>query len=148
MARPRADVGKSHRVEENADVAFVIIDAEALLDDTFQIDAPPAHDAVEGAIGACLNDGGKFGFLCLRQARFDTPAMPIEKAVRPGFVEVMDPVAQRLAIHSADPRGVGAVHAVHDRGQRQQAAALIVVLRAFGKPAKLGRRIVSSQTHG
>ncbi len=37
-------------------MALVIGDAEAVLDDLLEIDAPPAHDAVDGRIGTGLDN--------------------------------------------------------------------------------------------
>jgi hypothetical protein len=37
----------------------------------------------------------------------------------------MDPVAQRLAVHSADLRRRASVHAIPDRSQRQKPPALV-----------------------
>ena len=59
----------------------------------------------------------------------------------------MNLVAQRLAIHAADPGRIGAVHSIQDRRQRQQPATLIGVLRALRKPPKLVNRIVRPQFH-
>ena len=54
----------------------------------------------------------------------------------------MDPIAQRLPIHAADPGRFAAILAVAHRGQRQQPTALVCVLRPLGQTPKLGRRIV------
>ena len=50
-------------LEKRADVAFAILDAEALGDDALEIYAPPAHDAIPLASGACLDDLREFGAL-------------------------------------------------------------------------------------
>ena len=47
MARPGAHVGKAELLEQLADIALVIVDAEALGDDALKINPPPAHDAVD-----------------------------------------------------------------------------------------------------
>jgi hypothetical protein len=54
----------------------------------------------------------------------------------PASLNQMQPIGQRLPIHAADPRGVGPVHPVQHRRQRQQSATLVVVLRALGQLAK------------
>lgn len=43
-------------LQKGRDMALVIGDAEAILDDLLEIDAPPAHDAVEGRIGTGLDN--------------------------------------------------------------------------------------------
>ena len=47
MTRPCADVGKAEFLEKLADIAGVVVDAEALGDDPLEIDPWPAHDAVD-----------------------------------------------------------------------------------------------------
>ena len=40
MARARAHMGKAQLLEQRSDIALVIVDAEALVDDALEIDAP------------------------------------------------------------------------------------------------------------
>jgi hypothetical protein len=76
------------------------------------------------------------------------PARPgVAQAVRTGLVEPMNPVAQRLAIHAADPGRIGAIHSVQDRRQRQKSPTLIGVLQALRQPPKLTDQIVRPQFH-
>src|SRR5580700_5940029 len=56
VARPRAHVGKAELLEKLADVALMIVDAEALDDDALEIDPAPAHDAVDSPVRTCLDD--------------------------------------------------------------------------------------------
>lgn len=67
MMRPRADVGEADLPQQFADRSRVIVDAEALADDLLQIDAPPAHHAIDGAVGAGLDDGRQGGELIDRE---------------------------------------------------------------------------------
>ena len=69
MARARADVGEAEPLQQRSDMAFVIVDAEALLDDALEIEAPPAHDAVDLSVGASFDDRRQFGLLRRRQTR-------------------------------------------------------------------------------
>src|SRR4051794_20274160 len=64
------------------------------------------------------------------------------------LVEAMDPVSQGLAIHAADAGGLYPVHPVQDRGEGQQASALVGVLRYGRKPAKLTGRKIRPHCHG
>ena len=104
MARSRADVGEAELLQELADVALVIVDAEALVDDPLEVDAPPPHDAVLLTIRARLDDLRELGQLLGRQARLGTLRPVVHQALRTRSVEAMNPVAQRLAIHAADLR--------------------------------------------
>ena len=65
VASARADVGEDELLEDLADRALVVDDAEALGDDPLQVDAAPAHDAVPNPIRAGLDE------LC--QLRADPP---------------------------------------------------------------------------
>ena len=61
MPRPRAHVGEAELLQQLADIALVIGDAEAILDDTLQIDPPPAHDPVDDRVRSRLDDLRQFG---------------------------------------------------------------------------------------
>ena len=56
MARPRAHVGKAELLEELADIALVIVDAEALGDDALKINPAPPPDAVDFPVRPALDD--------------------------------------------------------------------------------------------
>ena len=56
-------MGKAEFLEKLADVAGVVVDAEALGDDPLEIDPPPAHEAVDFPIRTCLDDPGELGQL-------------------------------------------------------------------------------------
>jgi len=137
-------VGEAEFLEERSHITLVKIDAECLSDDALEVYASPAHDAVPLAIRSRLDDLGECGQLLRRQARFRTIRPIVEEAFRASGVEAMHPIAQRLPIHPANPRGLAAVLAVADRRQRQKPPALIDVLRTPGQsPQLLGREILS-----
>jgi hypothetical protein len=50
MTGTRTDVGEAEFLEELSDIARMKVDAEPLGDDTLEVNAPPAHDAVFLAI--------------------------------------------------------------------------------------------------
>jgi hypothetical protein len=77
--RGRADVGEAKPLEKRADMALVILDAETLLDDALEIDASPAHYAVDLSVGASFDERREFGFLNRREAR-RWPLRPIGRA--------------------------------------------------------------------
>ena len=56
------------------------------------------------------------------------------------LVEAVDPIAQGLAIHAADARGLRPAHPVQDRRQRQKTPALVGVLGRGREPAQLTGR--------
>lgn len=67
MARARADVVEAELLEKLADVALVITDTETLLDDALQVDASPAHHAVDRRVGPGFHDPRQFRLLIGRQ---------------------------------------------------------------------------------
>jgi hypothetical protein len=138
---------EAERPEELADCALVIGDPEALGDDALQVEPPPTDHAVHGPVRACLDEFGDLGALPLREARRGTLGPVVQQAIGTLRVEPVHPVAQRLPVHAADPSRRRPVHAVQNRGQRQQPPALVRVVRRSRQAPELGRRIVRSQAH-
>jgi len=147
VARTRAHVGKAEFLEKLADIAGVVVDAEALGDDPLEIDPAPAHDAVDFPVRTRLDDSGELFQLIGQEARLRTARPIVEEAFWSRCVETMNPVAQGLAIHSADLGGLAAVHSVPNRSQRQKPSALTRVLRPPGQSPKLIGRVVFPQFH-
>lgn len=48
-------------------IALVVVDAEALLNDCLQFDPPPAHDALDGTVGADLDDPPSVPYRLLKE---------------------------------------------------------------------------------
>ena len=65
MTRPRADVGEAELLQKLSDVARMKVDAEPRGDDALEVDAPPAHDAVDLTIGASFHDLRELGQMLL-----------------------------------------------------------------------------------
>ena len=147
MARPRAHVGEAELLEKLSDVALVEGDAEPLGDDALEVDPSPAHDAVLLAIRTGLDDHGELGQLLSRQARLGTLRPIVDEPFRPSGVKAMNPIAQRLPVHAANPGRRAPVHPLPHRRQRQQPPALVHLLRPPGKRPQLLSRIVISQSH-
>ena len=138
MARAGADVGEAEPLEELADRALVIGDPEALEDHALQVDPTPAHHAVHGPVRTGFDELRNLKTLLLREARLATFGPVVQKTVGAVFVKAVNPIAQRLAVHPADPGRLRPVHAVQDRSQRQEPTALVGILRRRSKPPKLG----------
>ena len=122
MTGPRTDVGEAKLLEELSDIAGMKVDAEPLGDDPLEIDPSPAHDAILFTIRPDLDDLRNLGQLLRRQARLGTRRPIVDEAPRPGGVEAMHPVAQRLAVHAADLGCSFSVHPVPDRTPATEAA--------------------------
>src|SRR5271170_3478317 len=123
------------------------VDAEPLGDDPLEIDAPPPDEAIFLTLRANLDDLRELSQLLRRQTRLGTVRPVVQQTFRTSSVEPMDPVAQRLPVHTADLRRPAAIHAIADRGKRQKPPALVDVLRAPGQRPKILSRIVLSQSH-
>src|ERR1700677_2756166 len=146
MTRPRIDVGEAKLLEEFSDITGMKVDAEPLGDDTLEVEPTPAHDAVDLKIRPRLDDLRELSPLLFRQARLGTLRPVVEQAIRPRRVETVDPVAQRLAIHTPDLRGGAPIHSIPDRSQRQKPTALVDGLRPPGQTPNLLGRVVLSQS--
>jgi len=145
MLRTCADVRETEPVQQFADIARVVVHAEAILDDALQIDASPARDAVNSTVRTLFDDRGQVGLLLGRQTRWRTRRPLVDKTFGTCRIEPVHPVAERLTIHPADPRRIGSAHPVQNRRDRQQPAALAHILRHSRKPPKLASLIVTPQ---
>ena len=114
MARPGADMREAELLQKLTDIARMKVDAEPLGDDALEIDPSPAHDAVLFTIRPGLDDLRKLRLL-LPDKRGLGPAVQLSMRPRPGGVEAMHRVAQRLAVHAADLGCSFSVHPVPDR---------------------------------
>ena len=137
MARTRADVSEAKLVQDLAHRALVVVHAEPLGDQALQVHPPPAHDTMHGPIRAGLDKLGQLGLLRGGEAGRIAFRPGVREPVRTVRVEAVHPVAQGLPVHAADAGRVRPVHPVQHRGNRQQATALVGVLRRRRKPAKL-----------
>src|SRR4051812_49974094 len=103
MARTRADVREAELLEDLADRALVVSDAEALGHDLLQVHPAPAHDSMHGALRAGFNDLGELRQLLRREARRVAFRPAVLEPLGAPFIEAMHPVAQRLAGSSTHP---------------------------------------------
>ena len=128
MARPRAHVREAEFIEQPANMALVIDNAKALLNDPLEIDTAPAHNTVGGRIGPGLHDPCQFSFLCRRSTPGGSAIPGIYQPIGPRGIEPMHPVTQGLAIHSPDTGRIAAVLSVQHRCQRHKPADLVGIL--------------------
>lgn len=141
IARARTDMREAKM--ELVDRALVILDPEALGHERLQVDPPPAHNAVDSAVGAGLDKGGQVDQLRLREPAWIAPPAVVLQPRRPLLVEPGGPVSQRLTVHPANPRRLRPAHPVKHGRDRQEPAALVRILRPRCQPAKLGRRMAA-----
>jgi hypothetical protein len=140
-------MGEAERLQELANCALVVADPEPLENDALQVDPTPAHHTVHGLVRPGCDEFGYLGPLLLREARLGTLGPAVQKTLGAMRVEPMDPVAQRLPVHAANPGCLRPVHTVQDPSQRQEPAALACVLRRCRQATELGRRIVRPQVN-
>ena len=134
-------------LQDLADRALVVGDAEALGHDLLQVDPAPAHDPVHGTVRAGLDELAKLRQLLRRQARRMAFRPAVFEPFGAAFVEAVHPVAQGLAVHAADPRRSGPAHPVQHRRNGQQAPALVGVLRGRRDPPQLSGRKICPHLH-
>src|ERR1700728_2157140 len=103
MTGARTDLAAAEFLEQLSDIAGMKVDADPLGDDALEVEPTPAHDAVLLTIRTGLDDLRQLSQLLRRKARLGTLRPAVDEALRTRAVEAMDPVAQRLAVHSADP---------------------------------------------
>ena len=113
-----ADVGEAELLQNPPQAHFRQIDAEALPHNTLQIDATPAHDSVRRRVGTGLYQLLEHFLLLLGELRRSPGRLDVDQPFRAVLVKAMHPVSQRLAVHAADPRRLGAVHTVMNCRQR------------------------------
>lgn len=148
MVRPGADMGKADLLEELADRALVIDDTETFLDHPLQVDPAPADNAVDRAVGPGFDDGGEGRDLVDRKPRRMAFATDVHQPVGAVLVEAMNPVAQRLTVHAADPGGRIPAHPIQYGRQGEKAPALPGVTRGCGKASKGGSGEIAPQGDG
>ena len=90
---------------------------------------------------AGLDDGRQGSELIDRKPGRMSLRADVLQPVGAAFVEPVNPVAQRLAVHAADPRGLLPIHAVENR-RRQKPAALVGVPRPGRQPSQVKGRVV------
>src|SRR4029077_15934070 len=115
------------------------IDTEALSENTLQVDAAPAYDPILLRVGAGLDKLLQCLFLLVGELRRPPGRLDVDQTVRTVLVEAVRPVPQRLPVHAADPRRLGAVHPVANRRQRQQPSRLRGILHLRREPTQLIR---------
>src|SRR3954464_3171952 len=147
MARTRADVREAELLEDLADRALVVSDAEALGHDLLQVHPAPAHDSMHGALRPGFNDLGELRQLLRREARRVAFRPAVLEPFGAPFIEAVHPVPQRLAVHATDPRGIGPAHPIQHRRKRQQTSTLVGVLGGRRKTPQLVGRKVRSHRH-
>ena len=115
MAGAYRHMSKAQAVEDFADAALVQADSEAILDQIAQIDTPPTHDAVLIGIWSLLHNRRKLDQLFRRQPLLRAGLLARDEPGNPFAVVAMNPVAQRLPIHPARQRRLGARSAIKNQ---------------------------------
>ena len=145
MARAGRELAVVHGPQLAAERLAGHADPELVPDPLAQVDQPPADHAVDGRHGPALDHGGQRRALRVVEPRRLARRLAVEQAIRAVRVEPHDPVPDDLQRHAADRRGLGARGALADRGQRQQAARLAIVLARACRTAQARRVEVRPQ---
>lgn len=129
MARANGDPGEVQPREKLADGALVHLHAEVPRDLVAQITAPPAHHLVHLPRRPGADPIGNLGFLRRGQLAL-RPAVvrPVGQPLQALRVIAMNPVPQRLPIHSCRLCRLGPVLAFENQRQRQHPARCRCIL--------------------
>jgi hypothetical protein len=137
MTRPRADVGKAQSPQHPPNGRLVAVHLEALLDHLGQVGAPPADQVGPLRFRALLDPLPQLLLLRQGQLRRPTGRFPVDEILWPVRIEPVDPVPQRLTVHQANRRGLGAALAIGNRCHRHQSPGLRTVLSLARQPAQV-----------
>ncbi len=113
-----------------------IDDVKALLNHPLQINPPPAHNAVCCLIRAGFDNLAKLFHLFIAQHARLACAFAVGQTIHTLLVEPVNPIAQRLAVHTADLRSLSAAYPVINRRESQKPAGLAAIRATFGNPSK------------
>src|SRR5436190_2362637 len=87
-------------------------------DHALQIDPTPAYDPVHSPVRAGLDELPDLCALLRRETGRRAFGPAVQQTLGAVVIEAMDPVAQRLSVHPADPGRLRPVHPVENRSQR------------------------------
>jgi hypothetical protein len=118
MLWPGADVREAELLQNPPQAHFRQIDAEALPQNTLQIDATPAHDSIRRRVGAGLDQLLEHLLLLLGELRRPPGRLDVDQPLRAVLVKAVHPVSQRLPVHAADPRRPRSGSSRHELPQR------------------------------
>ena len=142
MNRARLQAGQAKIVQPYANCVHMNLDRKSPLYFRLKVHASPANDAVAFRIGARKNEVEQLGLLHCRQqrrpARFTTGLQTLNTA----RVVAMDPVAQRLPIHSIHLSGNGAGAPIQDHGKRQNTPNLGAVRATVTQGPQIRARVI------
>jgi hypothetical protein len=147
VLRPGRDPAEAERPDQLAHAALLVAHAEAALDQDAEIDQAPAHHPVLHELGAALQTTRQLSLLLRVQPPLPAWRLAVEQTVRPGGVEAVHPVAQRLPVHAAAAGRRGAACALEDQRDRQQPAGLFRRHRRLRQRPHLGRSLVRTYCH-
>src|SRR4051812_25853016 len=117
VTRTATDVREAQRLEELANRALVVGDPEALDDHALQIDPTPAYDPGHSPVRAGLEELPDLCALLRRETGRRALGPAVQQTLGAVVIEAMDPVAQRLSVHPADPGRLRPIHPVENRSQ-------------------------------
>jgi hypothetical protein len=116
-------------------------------DDALEVNTPPTDDPIDFSVGAYFDDPGELRLGC-RQARHRPTRPIVEKPIRAGRVEPMNPVAKGLAVHAAHHGRFGAAHAVDNAASDSNrrlwlASSAFLTRRRSSPPVKSARNLTA-----
>ncbi|MGB7917036.1 MAG: hypothetical protein WCF79_17355 [Rhodomicrobium sp.] len=101
-----------------------------------QIDTPKPHNAIAGEIGVLLDPGCKFALFDPAQACRPAASRPVDKPIQTFLIVAMNPVAQRLPVHSTKPRRLLAAKAIEHLAVARMRDACLALVDCFAAARK------------
>jgi hypothetical protein len=129
VTRSRRKLHIAQLPQRAADCRVIHRHLELVVEPSDQIDQPPANDPVDRHIRAAIHDRCQGLALHVIKLGLVPRSLPIEQSIRTAHVEADNPVANNLQTNGAKPRRGTPAASVINLCQRQQAPALVRVLR-------------------
>ena len=123
-----------------ADRAFMHADAERLLELVTQVEPPPADHLVRSGLRTRLDQRHQRPALRLRQLRWVPCRLSILQARKACGMITVNPIAQGLTIHPAQPRRCRPSRPLQNQRQRQYPPSRTCALRTSRRLPKLKGR--------
>lgn len=135
MFRAHRKPAKAALIENAPNGPFRDLDPEAACNDRLEIGAAPADHAVFHRVRRRLHDLLQLRQLVWLEKGLATGTRPVKQSARPFRIIAVNPIPERLPVHSGHLGRIAPARAVKDRSKRQKAPGLIAIARQARKLA-------------
>jgi hypothetical protein len=142
MNRARLQAGKAKLVQPYADRVDMNLNRKSPLHFRLKVHASPANDAMAFSVGPGKNKVEQLGLLHLRQQRRSARLATRLQTPDATRVVAMDPITQRLPVHTVHLGGLGAQASIQNHRKRQYTPNLGAVRATVAQGAQLRARVI------